>query len=331
MCDMHKQMEIHKKENREVEISTELCKKVIRETCELGTRDIIFLGGEPFMREDIFELVRYAQSFGLNTVLITNGVLMNERNVRACFDSGVKWLSISIDAATEKTFQNIRGQNILKTILQNIHAINEIKKERGGEFPKIVIVCTVMNDNLEELVSLVDLCRDLRAEKLLFQPVVACNVNQAQREKNFTGAIPPERLDVLDHAIDGLIARKKSSPSDYDFLGNSVKRLEWMKKYFRGCLDPKKLPCYAGYNRLQITQEGKIYFCVNENQHKAVFGDIRQSSLRELWYSKQANQYRKMIKKCQTPCLQLCSERGEFVELAEQMEKIDLFGQDEEG
>jgi len=327
MCNMHEQMESMKKQNRQIEIDTPLFKKIIKDTKDLGTKTILFLGGEPFLREDLFELIKYAKGFGLNTSLVTNGVLMNEKIIKDCFDAGLDWLTVSIDAASEKVFSQIRGQNFLKTIVNNIGNLNKLKKQNHKEFPKVVVCCTVMNENLEELAQVAELCKTLEASRVFFQPVVACNVDQTQRINEFPGSIPQERLKVLDESISKLIEYKKSSPINYSFIANSIKLLELMKEYFRGNIDPHKVPCYAGYNRLQIVQEGKIYFCVNQNQYESIFGDLGKDSLKKLWYSKKANDYRKLIKGCRVPCLQWCSLREEFVELVEYSQKKDLFGE----
>ena len=218
MCDMRTQMEVNQKENKQTEIGTELCKKIIRDTKELGTRSIIFLGGEPLLRGDLFDLIKYASDFGLEPIIVTNGVLLNDKNIKKCFESGVRWLSISLDAASEKTFGQIRGQNIFNTIVNNISRLNELKKQGQREFPKVVVVCTVMDDNLEELVQVVELCERLQVAKVLFQPVVACNVDQTQRKKEFAGAIPEGRLGILDETISKLVEYKKKASFNYSFL-----------------------------------------------------------------------------------------------------------------
>lgn len=327
MCDMHKQMDRMKSQSRRIEIETPLFRKIIEDTKELGTKTILFLGGEPFLREDLFELIKYAKSFGLNTSLVTNGVLMNEKIIKNCFDAGLDWLTVSIDAASEKVFSQIRGRDVFKIITDNIRNLNQLRKQNNREFPKVVVCCTVMNENLEELVQVADLCKGLEIDRVFFQPVVACNVDQTQRDEVFSGAIPKERLGVLDESISKLVEYKKRSPAHYSFIANSTKLLELMKEYFRGSIDYQKVPCYAGYNRLQIVQEGKVYFCVNQNQHESVFGDIEKDSLRKLWYSKEANSFRKIIKGCRVPCLQWCSRRDEFIELVEYSEKKVLFGE----
>ena len=325
MCSMEEQKKILKAQGKQIEIDSDTCRKVIKETKELGTHLILFIGGEPFLKKDLFDLISYAKSLGLAVSVVTNGVLLNEYNIRRCFDTELGFLSISIDAASENTFSKIRGENVLGKIIGNVRLLNELKRKYGKEFPKMVSVCTIMNDNLEELLDVVHLCKMLEIERVLFQPVVASNIDQTDRRINMATLIPAERLPVLNRGIDKLIEYKKSSLENFKLIGNSIKYLQLIKKYFNSKLHPKELSCYAGYNRVQVVQEGKLYFCVNQAKYDATFGDIRKESLRELWYSKKAKIYRKLIRKCKYPCLQLCSYRGDFIELLEIFQEKILF------
>jgi len=325
MCSMEEQKKILNAQGRQIEIDSGTCRKVIKETKELGINLILFIGGEPFLRKDLFDLISYAKSLGLATSVVTNGVLLNEYNIHRCFDARLDFLSISIDTASETTFNKIRGENVLGRIIENINLLNGLKKKNQKKFPKMVSVCTIMDDNLEELLDTARLCNKLEIERILFQPVVASNIDQTERETNPPGFIYPERYPVLDRAIDGLIEYKKSSIDNFKFVGNSIKYLKLIKKYFRGRVRPTELPCYAGYNRVQVIQEGKIYFCVNQEKYEANFGDISRDSLKDLWYSKKARFYRKLIRNCKVPCLQWCSYRDDFIELLEIFQKNFLF------
>lgn len=325
MCSMHEQMKLLENRGRQIEIDSDAFKKVIRETKELGAGAVLFIGGEPFLRRDLFELVGFAKGLGLGTVIVTNGVLLGRDNIQGCFDSGVDWLSISIDSVDEGTLSKIRGKGVLAKIIANIELLNAQKKEQGRDFPKIVSVCTIMAGNLEELPDIVHFCRGIGIERLLFQPVVANNIDQTQRQNVFTGFEHPETYAKLDRSLDWLINYKKESRNNFDFIGNSIRHLKLIKKYFRGKVSPGSLPCYAGYNRVQIVQEGKLYFCVNQKKYDANFGDIKEDNLKDLWYSGRAKFYRKLIRKCRFPCLQWCSYRDEFIELLGIFQKKLLF------
>lgn len=325
MCSMHEQMKNLESQGRQVEIDSGAFKKIIRETKDLGASAVLFIGGEPFLRKDLFELAAFAKSLRLGTVIVTNGVLLNRDNIQGCFDSGVDWLSISIDSADENTLSKIRGKGVLAKIAANIGLLNAQKKEQGREFPKIVSVCTIMAGNLEELPDIVSFCKRIGIERVLFQPVVANNIDQTQRKGSFPGFDRPGAFAGLDRSIGRLISYKKESRENFDFIGNSIRHLELIKKYFRGRVSPRALPCYAGYNRVQIVQEGKLYFCVNQKKYDANFGNIKEDNLRDLWYSAKAKFYRKLIRKCRFPCLQWCSYRDEFIELSGILQKKFLF------
>jgi radical SAM protein with 4Fe4S-binding SPASM domain len=325
---MYEQMKFLESQGRQTEIDSGAFRKIIRETKELGTKSILFIGGEPLLRRDLFDLISYAKEFGLSTVVVTNGVLLNGNNLEKCFEAGVNWLSISIDAASEGVFSKIRGENVLGKIIKNVETLNDLRRRKKEEFPKVVVVCTIMDDNLKELLEVIHLCKRLEVERVLFQPVVANNIDQTERKANSSGFVPPERFDLLDEAMDELINYKKGSLQNFNFIGNSIRNLKLIKKYFRGSIKPFQYQCYAGYNRAQIVQEGKLYFCVSQEKYKANFGDINKDSLRDLWFSKEAKFYRKLIKRCKSPCLQWCSYRDDFNELIGIFQKKFLFGFD---
>lgn len=328
MCSMHEQKKLLSGQGRQVEIDSDTFKKIIRETKALGTNTILFIGGEPLLRKDLFELVRYSRDCGLNAVAVTNGVLLDECTLEKCLEARLDWLSVSIDAASEECFSKIRGENYLGRIINNLTILNELKSRKKSEFPKVVVVCTIMNDNLSELIDVVNLCRKFKVERVLFQPVVANNIDQTQRDENSPGIVSVKSIKNMETAINQLIAYKKSSSVNFDFIGNSIGYLKLIKKYFKGTVKQHEISCYAGYNRLQIVQEGKIYFCVNQKNYDASFGDIKNDSLKELWFSKKAKFYRKLIRNCRVPCLQWCSYRDEFMELTAVIQKRLLFGKD---
>ncbi|MBN3037898.1 MAG: radical SAM protein [Candidatus Omnitrophica bacterium] len=326
MCSMREQMKFLQSQGRRTEIDSDTFRKIIKETQELGTKSILFIGGEPLLRSDLFELIGYARDLGLNTVIVTNAVLLDEEKARKCIEAGVSWLSISIDAASEGIFNKIRGKDILQKIVNNIKTLNRLKEEKGVEFAKIGVVCTIMNDNLEELLDVAHLTKRLKAEKIIFQPVVTNNADQSCRDPDSSIFIDPSRFHILDGAIDSLAAYKKSSPENFNFISNSLGHLKLIKKYLKSPLKSNRWPCYAGYNRLQIAQDYRIYFCIPPNKTvDASFGDVSGESLKKMWYSQEAKVRRKLIKTCNIPCLQWCSYRDDFTVLSEIFQKAFLF------
>src|SRR3990172_7749033 len=62
----------------EGELDTAEARRVIDDLAELGVPVILFSGGEPLLREDLFELIAYAQQRGIRGVISTNGTLITQ-------------------------------------------------------------------------------------------------------------------------------------------------------------------------------------------------------------------------------------------------------------
>jgi Fe-coproporphyrin III synthase len=79
------------------ELTTEQGKAVIDDLARFGAPSILFSGGEPLMREDILELLRYANDLGLRTVISTNGTLIGTAAAEKIKNLGVSYVGISLD------------------------------------------------------------------------------------------------------------------------------------------------------------------------------------------------------------------------------------------
>ncbi len=322
---MYDRLQSLKAENRPYELDISTIKKVIREAFQMGVRSLILIGGEPFLEPRLFELVSFANQCGVSGItVVTNGTLFSEEIIKKMFASNLNNLSVSIDAATEDTYSKIRGENVFKKMIDNINLINTLKNKENRTLPNICCVCTIMDQNLEELMDVVHLCRELKISQVIFQPVVGNNTDQTRVDFSSSVFIPQNRFKILDDAIDSLIKYKLLNKDNFSFIANSIKHLRLIKNYFKGKLKPQGIPCYAGYNRIQVVQEGKVYFCVNQDKYEATFGDVNTDSLKELWFSDKARSYRRLIRKCDFPCLQWCAYRDEFIALSEVFEKSFL-------
>ncbi|MEM2979449.1 MAG: radical SAM protein, partial [Methanomassiliicoccales archaeon] len=62
------------------ELDTQEAKNLIGSISELGSTSIVFTGGEPMMRKDLFDLVGYASDRGLHVIIATNGTMIDERS-----------------------------------------------------------------------------------------------------------------------------------------------------------------------------------------------------------------------------------------------------------
>jgi heme b synthase len=139
------------------ELDTEAGFRILDQMAELGEPIVILTGGEPLLRQDIFELAAYGTSKGLRMVMAPNGTLINKTNAEQMAASGIQRISISLDGATagkHDAFRKVKGA--YKGALQGI----EHAKSAGIEFQ---INTTITRTNLDEIPKIQELAVNLGA------------------------------------------------------------------------------------------------------------------------------------------------------------------------
>lgn len=91
------------------ELTTAECKTVLDDLAAFNVPAVLFSGGEPLMREDVFELAEYARSLGLHVVLSTNGTIIDEKLAKKFVDLKFAYIGISLDSAIPAVHDNFRG------------------------------------------------------------------------------------------------------------------------------------------------------------------------------------------------------------------------------
>ena len=163
----------HRKGDTKV-ISNETISKLLTEFKENNLPALMFgAGDEPLMFSDIDQMWKEANLSGIMDIFIfTNGTLLNEDMCKKILEHEVSRVYISLDAATEETYQKIRltnkkineevtgnqklkiineEQNSLQSIENNIKKLIEMRDARNLELPQIRVSYTVQYKNKHEI------------------------------------------------------------------------------------------------------------------------------------------------------------------------------------
>ena len=135
------------------EFSTEEAKALIDTFPETGSPIIIFTGGEPLMRPDIFDLVLYARSKGLRSVMAPNGTLITREIARKMKKTGIPRCSISIDGPESASHDAFRG--VPGAFAAAMRGIEYLKAE-GIEFQLNTTVTKSNLHNFKDIFMLAD-------------------------------------------------------------------------------------------------------------------------------------------------------------------------------
>ena len=111
--------------------------EIIAELRSIGVKSIYFCGGEPFLRKDFLDIVKYGKSKGLNCSTISNGYLINEDLAKQIVTSGIDSIGISIDSADRELHDEIRGtKGAFDHAIEGIRLIRQQQKEYNADFPR---------------------------------------------------------------------------------------------------------------------------------------------------------------------------------------------------
>jgi heme b synthase len=139
------------------ELSTQEAKEFISSIPQVGRPILIFTGGEPLLRADIFELVAYAKQKGLKCVMAPNGTLLEQANIQGMLQSGIERVSISLDGPDAESHNAFRGvQGAFQACMGGVENL----KAMGLPFQ---VNTTVTQENMSSLPRIFELARDLGA------------------------------------------------------------------------------------------------------------------------------------------------------------------------
>jgi radical SAM protein with 4Fe4S-binding SPASM domain len=91
------------------ELTTDQCKRVLDDLAEFRVPAVLFSGGEPLVRRDLFELASYARALNLHVVVSTNGTLINRATAVRFRDARFAYVGISLDSAIPEVHDEFRG------------------------------------------------------------------------------------------------------------------------------------------------------------------------------------------------------------------------------
>ena len=139
------------------ELDTKRCLLLLDEIAAFSSPIVILTGGEPLLREDIFELADYGNRKGLRMVLATNGTLLTQEIVEKLLLSGIRRVSVSIDGRNRESHDAFRG--VPGAFDEAMRGIDLLKKG-GMEFQ---VNTTITQKNLDQIEAILDLAVTLGA------------------------------------------------------------------------------------------------------------------------------------------------------------------------
>ena len=134
------------------DMSNELIYKILDEIAAEapGTLTRLFDSGEPLLRKDLHEHVRYAKRRGIQIVSITtNGTMLVEKRRKELIEAGMDHIEVSLDAATAETYLKIRQSPLYDRVVKNTLSYIKESKAYNAE-TRLTVSFVLQTDNRHE-------------------------------------------------------------------------------------------------------------------------------------------------------------------------------------
>lgn len=262
----------------EGELDTKEALSLIDEFKKCGDPVIIFTGGEPLLRKDIFELVSYASSLELRSVMAPNGTLITLENAREMKRVGIQRCSISIDGVDAKSHDEFRGQpGAFEGALRGI----EYLKQAGIPFQ---INTTVTKQNLHSFKDIFSLVEKLGAVAWHIFMLVPTGRGSEIRDEIISAQ---EYEEVLNWFYDfrkttSMHLKATCAPHYYRIMRQRAKQegLKVDKSTFG--LDAMTRGCLGGIGFCFVSHSGQVQPC---GYLELDCGQIREMPFSKIWES----------------------------------------------
>ncbi|MGH7525830.1 MAG: methyltransferase domain-containing protein [Gemmatimonadales bacterium] len=247
-------------------LAPEVLRGLLDRAVQLGLERLYLTGGEPFLRRDIFDLLRHAtEDHGLEVVVLTNATAF-----RGAARTGLAGLprervrfQVSLDGARAPTNDAIRGHGTFRRALEGARLLAD-----SGFAVSLTTVTS--RENLEELPELPALARALGAES---QHLMWAH-RRGRAAASSNGFFPPveELIEALDRTIDAAEA-----------AGIALDNLEAVKRRVNGVPGVKYDLGNGGWDSLCVYADGRVYpTAALANEPSLVCGDIIRQDLADI-------------------------------------------------
>lgn len=287
----------------EPELSFKEMKKVIDQVPFYGL--LTYVGGEPFMRPDIREIIEYSFKKCKFTI-VTNGTYNIEKNARLIVEKGIKsvfhkgLVEIAVSLSGDKKFhdETVQMKGAFDKSFEGVKRICRIRSEMGKRFPLISFRIPILKENVSHLHELVALARDLDIDFCIFMlhntqegtynPTPIQNYQSKFYKRPKSAGYIPEEVLRREFALIREICENSKLLVKYTPHGITE---EEIIKYYSPQADLKNFTCRNPWQKVMIAPNGDVLPCVMVKE-----GNIKKDSILSIWNRKILRSFRRDLK-----------------------------------
>jgi len=267
-------------------------------------------GGEPFMREDIFEVMAEIKNNNLRYGIVTNGILLDKKKIDRLLTFAPQVMIFSVHGTREFHDKMVGQEGAFDILCANIRYLNGSRRDM-----RLILNCVINEENYNRLEEMVDLGNDLGVDLVRFEHLIF--LNKKEYEKHL--AVCSKTFSVEQCGLTTYIKDINNSE-----VGEGLKKIiPYLQKKYRGFVVFKphlnsqeltswyksgfyfKRKCFFVRHSVFIKPNGDIVPCQFFSDF--VFGNIVEDDFIQGWRSKKRGEFNKLLKKRLLPgCMRCC-------------------------
>lgn len=260
---------------RKNELTTEECLDVARQLAELKCGRVILIGGEVFLRNDWGIVAKELVRNGIDTSIITNGFMLDDKIIQRIKDVGIEAIGISLDGI-EWVQDKYRHEGSYQ---RAIAAIDTLKDNEIST----AIVSTLNSESSKHLEELYEVLKN-------YSNIYAWQIQACSPMGNADGGLDYE---FSHKKVIEFVARIAEVSPFRIFLADNIGYFTKQENSVRGDLSGYiRFPgCSAGLSTIGIDSIGNVRGCESMYDEKFIEGNLRNQKLKDIWENPEAFAY----------------------------------------
>ncbi len=241
------------------ELSADEIKKLMDDLKGMGIWALDIVGGEPLLRNDLYDLLEYAKGIGLRVMINTNGTLMSENTAKRLKDVYPDLMvGVSLDGPDPETNDFVRGRGSFEKAVRGIRVLVE-----NGFDP--VILNVINRRNWKRFEDMIGLAKSLGVDKIYVDRFIPVGRGVVNRDK--LDMSDSEWIEAIEHVREVI----EKYENDMTF---------YVEENITGDL------CSAGVTHASILANGWVVPCGHFRYNSEFYmGNVRERPFSEIWNS----------------------------------------------
>jgi MoaA/NifB/PqqE/SkfB family radical SAM enzyme len=273
------------KDNHREQLDTQGMKEAIDKLHSLGCRFLAFLGGEPTIRPDLFDLIGHASARDMITHVSTNGTMLSPAYIDSLIDAGTDIVNLSVDSV-------LQYDESKKDFARSSEVLVNLLKARERKNFEITVNLVLTSKNAATALTTIARIHDMRIPISIGLIIPGTHLGAATDESLLF------RTENEIAALDAVVRTIKTlKQSGYSII-EPESYFDDIQKFVRGRAD---WYCAAGKYYMSVDCDGRFQFCGSLPPEDFTVFDLDKN-----YYSKLRTLRKSRLCRCKKECLSNC-------------------------